>query len=133
MIFIDTSAYYALYKIDDKHHQIALKIARNILSSTSKHITTNIIITECLTLISMRVSKEKSLQLGKMILESTTQIVFIDQYYHQKAFGIFQTIKDKNISFADCTSFAVMRYLGIKKAFSFDNDFKKYGFELLKI
>lgn len=130
MIFIDTSAFYALYKIDDKHHQKALKIAQNIFRSTDEHITTNIIITECLTLISMRVSKEKSLQLGKMILGSMMRIVFIDQPYHQKAFDIFQKIKDKDVSFADCTSFAVMESLGIKKAFSFDEDFEKYGFEL---
>ena len=133
MIFIDTSAYYALYRIDDKHHQKALKIAKNILHSTDEQITTNIILTECLTLISMRVSKKESLQLGKIIHGSKARIVFINQHYHQKAFDIFQKITGKNVSFADCTSFAVMETLGIKKAFSFDEDFKKYGFELLDI
>lgn len=130
MIFIDTSAYYALYKLDDKHHQKALKIAQNILRSTGENITTNIIITECLTLISMRVSKEKSLQLGEIIHGSKIQIVFVDQQYHQKALDIFRKIKDKDVSFADCTSFAVMGSLGIRKAFSFDEDFQRFGFEI---
>ncbi|MEM2906171.1 MAG: PIN domain-containing protein [Candidatus Bathyarchaeia archaeon] len=35
------------------------------------------------------------------------------------------------LSFTDCTSLAVMKALGIKKALTFDQDFEKAGFALV--
>ena len=45
---------------------------------------------------------------------------------------IFCRYKDKEFSFADCTSFALMEKFGIKNAFAFDEDFEKMGYIVLK-
>lgn len=38
--------------------------------------------------------------------------------------------EDKELSFTDCTSFAIMEKLKLHKAFTFDEHFKKVGFEV---
>lgn len=133
MILIDTSAFFGIYNNIDPHHAKALKISQYLEESTEKKITTNFLIGETLTILSMRVSKKTAYDFGEMITESTIKTIFIDELYHQKAWEIFQRINAKDVSFADCTSFAVMEALGIKKAFSFDEDFKRYGFETIEV
>jgi predicted nucleic acid-binding protein len=49
----------------------------------------------------------------------------------KEAFRIFEKYTDKRLSFTDCTSFALMKRLGISKAFAFDEDFLAVGFELV--
>lgn len=131
MIFVDTSAFYALYNFKDPHHLSATRIAEKIEKARIPKVSSNIIISETLTLIAMRINKEKALLFDKTFPDMNIQLVLIDQNLHDKALLIFRKIKDKDLSFFDCTSFAVMEALGIKKAFSFDVDFEKYGFELL--
>jgi predicted nucleic acid-binding protein len=133
LIFVDASAFFALYKKDDPRHDKAVKIARMIDSGPIKKVTSNLMISETLTLISMRVGKAKAIETGKTFQEIDIMVHFIDQIFHQKAWKIFKSIKDKDVSFADCTSFAVMEALGIKTAFSFDEDFKRYGFEAIEV
>ena len=46
--------------------------------------------------------------------------------------SIFCRYKDKELSFTDCTSFAIMEKFGIKNAFAFDEDFDKMEYMVLK-
>lgn len=45
-----------------------------------------------------------------------------------QAWEIFAHYDDKDFSFTDCTSFAVMRQLGITTVFAFDEHFEQFGF-----
>ena len=127
MIFIDSNVFIALRYLDHPLHEKALKISSRI---SEPLVTTNIVISETLTVLSMRVSKLLAIQFGKDLQKQDIQTVYIDHPLHEKAWEIFRKIKNKNISFFDCTSFAVMQNLKIRKAFSFDRDFQKYGYEL---
>jgi predicted nucleic acid-binding protein len=43
-----------------------------------------------------------------------------------EAFTIFKRYTDKDFSFTDCTSFALMRSLKLQKAFAFDKHFEQF-------
>ena len=43
------------------------------------------------------------------------------------AWEVFRKFEDKDWSFTDCASYAVMNRLGINTAFAFDHHFKQFG------
>ena len=49
----------------------------------------------------------------------------------QRARQIIVAYTDKDFTFTDATSFAVMERLRIGHAFTFDDDFRQYGFTTL--
>ena len=49
----------------------------------------------------------------------------------EKAWEIFLKFKDKEFSYTDCTSFALMQRLQIDTAYSFDSHFKIMKFQVL--
>lgn len=49
------------------------------------------------------------------------------QQTKKKTWTIFRQYPDKRFSFMDCTSFAIMKRLGIGTAFAFDEDFRRLG------
>jgi uncharacterized protein len=47
------------------------------------------------------------------------------------AMGSYRRSASARVSFVDCASFALMRSLGIGRAFAYDDDFAREGFELV--
>ena len=45
----------------------------------------------------------------------------------RRAWEIFRQHQDKRFSFVDCTSFAIMKRIGMRTAFAFDEDFRQFG------
>lgn len=66
------------------------------------------------------------------VLESgSVTVVRIDAEKFRAALELFEHSRDKRWSFTDCTSFLVMRELGLAQAFSFDRNFEEAGFARL--
>jgi predicted nucleic acid-binding protein len=87
-----------------------------------------VIVHETITLLLMRLGYEQALQFGMRLLdEATTPIIRVTPADEAKAWAIFRQYPDKRFSFADCTSFALMKRLGIGTAFAFDDDFRQFG------
>ncbi len=125
LVFIDTSAYYALFDKSDKNH---LK-AKNFLEiNTYPLITSNLVVIEIINLVNARRGHEEAIRIGKKFYEEElSAIVNITSEDERKAWHLFQKYTDKNFSLTDCTSFTVMDRLKIKKAFAFDIHFIQYG------
>lgn len=129
-MFIDTSAFYALNDPHDRCHSEAksyLDAVRNALHVAL--FTSNYIIDESLTLIRMKLGHDIAVRFGTQVRESKVlTIIRIEEDIEEAAWDIFQSFTDKEYSFTDCTSFAVMKQQGISDAFAFDKHFRQHGF-----
>jgi len=130
-IFVDTSAFVALFDKKDKYHQRATDYFMSLQFGAVQLHTSNYIIDETITRIRIKNGHKFALEFGKYFFMSKIfQIHYIDKEIEQDAFEIFKKYSDKKLSFTDSTSFALMKKVNIKKAFTFDTDFKKAGFEI---
>lgn len=130
-IFVDTSAFVAIANRSDQYHQKAKEFITTLEPPIKFH-TSNYIIDETMTRIRMRVGHKPALNFAKGIFSSRLYTIhYIDEGIEKEAFKIFERYQDQKLSFTDCTSFALMKRLGIKKAFAFDEDFVVLGFEIL--
>ncbi len=124
-IFVDTSAWCAYFDKTDAEHTSAAQFMNQL---TLPLITSNYIVDETLTLIQDRMGRHLAIRIGKQFFaEQIAQVVRITIHDEAAAFKIFSQYTDKNFSFTDCTSFALMERLKIKTAFAFDVHFIQYG------
>lgn len=124
MIFVDTSAWYARYTPRDVYHKSACAFH---LANREPLITTDYVVDETLTLFKARGNYERALRLGPRLLdESLAHLQKIDSDDIEAAWTIFVQFDDKLWSFTDCVSLAVMRRLGINRAWAFDDHFRQF-------
>jgi len=125
-IFIDTSAFIAIRAGDDINHEKAQKFLKIIKEKRLLLHTTNFIVDEVYTYF-CRVH-EIAVEMTELIIKNPLIIlhrVGVDDENH--AWKILKIFNDKDFSYTDATSFAVMRRLGIKTVFAFDEHFDQYG------
>jgi predicted nucleic acid-binding protein len=75
--------------------------------------------------------RTQAAQFLKDMQESNTVILRVRASDEARAQQILFQYDDKDFSFADAISFAVMERLAIRLAFTFDRDFAQYGFTVL--
>lgn len=134
MIFIDTSALYALEVENDINHLKALRFMREELSMGKYGIliTSDYVIDECLTLLRMKYGVRPAVKFyDKIRMSRSLKIIWVDEELFEEAFTYFKRNKKLKWSFTDCTSFIIMKKLGIDKAFTFDENFVEAGFQIL--
>jgi predicted nucleic acid-binding protein len=79
-------------------------------------------------LILNRLGREAAHCVLTEILASPTTLVRVSAADERRAQAILARYTDKDFSYTDATSFAVMERLRISQAFTFDSDFTRYGF-----
>jgi uncharacterized protein len=135
LIFIDTSAWYALEVEDDINHEKALKFLSNIASGKQGiAITTDYVLDETLTLLRSRRDLDSAVTfIDKIRKSKSIRIFWITEDLFEQTLKVFRRSDDKNWSFTDCTSFALMTELSVSTAFSFDKHFREAGFQNLPL
>lgn len=125
MIFVDTSAWFAVFSRRDANHVAA----KNAIRSFQEHlITTDYVVDETLTLLRARREKRRAFAFGRRVIDGQrAKIVRIDEQDFADAWTIFRAFADKEWSFTDCTSRVVMERLAIQTAFAFDEHFRQFG------
>jgi len=130
-LFIDTGAWVALNNKKDKYHQDAVKANRDFLDGGYFYITSDYVLDETYTLIRLDVGHKRTVEFGYEINDlrkkKKINVFHVNQVILDKAWNIFEKYSDKDFSFTDCSSFAVMEMLKINEAFSFDKHFDQYG------
>jgi predicted nucleic acid-binding protein len=125
-IFIDTSV-----DPEDDNYETASGFFKEIRENSPYRLyTTNLVFYETVTLIRSRIGIAESIRFGQSLFRSKgIQTIFVDHALEEKAFEIFTTHTDKDYSFIDCASFAVMEELGLQNAFTFDKHFAQAKFK----
>ena len=127
-IFIDTSAFIALVDATDRNHRPAKRCYREIVQSKNSLISSNFVMCETLNYLRTRISYRVSIDFRESTCRSNIlEVIAISLETEEEAYKIFKKYRDKDFSFTDCTSFALMKDKKIKKAFSFDHHFMQYG------
>jgi uncharacterized protein len=130
-IFVDTSAWLALNDRNDQYHSEAVSKLKNVTKQKIELITSEYIVDESITIIRYRVSHKAAVVFGDSLMNSTiVTVADITEEERFRAWMLFKKYDDKELSFTDCTSFALMNKLKLRKAFAFDDHFKQIGFEL---
>ncbi|EKD84559.1 MAG: hypothetical protein ACD_38C00197G0003 [uncultured bacterium] len=119
-IFMDASAVVSLYSLTDPNHRPAKNIIYKLASD--QLITSNFVFAEIITILSQKVSKEKSTFAGNYIRKNF-KIIRLTAEIEELAWEIFKKQTSKNVSFVDCTTFALYQQGLFDKAFTFDSDF----------
>ena len=128
MIFVDTSAFLALENRKDQYHQSALMFRDSLLKSKESLITSDYVLDESYTIIRLRAGHKIAVRFGEMIQATALiEIRYLTKETLQEAWDIFKSFSDKEFSFTDCTSFALMQSLQIRVAFTFDEHFNQFG------
>ena len=75
-----------------------------------------------------KLGHETARELGEELwAQKYANVVYISQADQRAAWEIFKRYDDKEFSFTDCTSFAVMERMGLLYAFTFDEHFEQTG------
>ena len=130
MIFVDTNFYVSLENKADSNHEQAKEALTSLIPKNPQFFTTNLVLYETVTVLSIRVGREAAIYF-KENFDPETRIFWLDKQTETKAWSLFKRIKDKDVSFVDCYSFALLEELEIKEVLTFDRDFAKQGFKLL--
>ena len=94
--------------------------------------TSNFIFDETVTLCLYRLGHQVAATVGAVLLDPTiVDLLRLTPDDEQRAWALFLARPDKTYSYTDCTSFVVMRRLGLQRAVAIDIDFQREGFLLL--
>jgi predicted nucleic acid-binding protein len=130
-VFVDSSVYLALLDVDDEHHLHATQIIHQLAQARYRQFTTNVLLIESHALILSVLGRAQAARFLSDMQESNTVVIRVRAADEERAKQILLQYDDKDFSFADAISFAVMERLQIRLAFTFDRDFAQYGFTVL--
>lgn len=130
MIFLDTSAVYALADRSDLNHGAAVERFRSAVESQEELLIHNAILVEAATLLQRRLGLDVVLR----FLEDSEKFVvhWTTLRDHKLATEMLKDKGKRGLSLVDCINFTVMRHHQVTKALAFDIDFQEEGFELYR-
>ena len=128
MIFIDTSAFFALADRADAAHRKSKAILAKLVRENEQLFTHNYIVVETAALLHRRLGAKSAIR----FLDDMTRfpVTWVDADLHEQAARAFAQGKSTAVSFVDRISFALMRQEAVRTAFAFDDDFRRAGFIL---
>jgi predicted nucleic acid-binding protein len=131
VIFVDTSFWVALQLPGDGHHSAAAALLRAYAGVPLA--TTNHVRGETWTFLRRRAGHHWAIRfLDRLDLSPRVEVLGVDDEVERDALGWLRRHDERECSFVDATSFAVMRKRRIREALAFDGDFAAAGFVELR-
>lgn len=128
MIFLDTSAIYALADIADSNHRQARAHLGGVLEAGETLLTHSYILVESMALLQKRLGFAAAVRFARDA--AAFEVVWVDESTHGEAVARLEKTGRCGVSLVDAVSFLVMRKRGIRTALAFDPDFVAAGFRL---
>jgi predicted nucleic acid-binding protein len=131
VIFVDTSAWAALMAARDANHDAARTLFARY--ADEPFVTTNHVRGETWTFLNRREGHDAAVRFLDLADASPRlEIMFVDVDLEGDALAWLRRRDEREYSFVDATSFALMRRRAISEAFTFDGDFAAAGFVELR-
>lgn len=136
VLFADSSFLVARYNPEDRHFadvKRSLADEKVLGDPKMRWVLSDYVFDETLTtILEITRSPAAATSVGEALRGSSAfRWVRVDETAFEEAWDLFRARRDKLWSFTDCTSFVLMRRLGITQALSFDANFRQAGFETL--
>ncbi len=133
-IFVDSSAFFALFHNGEKWHREAVKIYDKLKRENYTLVTTNLIIAETHQLILVRLDSVKARDwLRVFYTNPEVNILTSSEDVEKKARDIIYKYTDKGFNLTDAVSFIIMEdFLQTQIAFAFDHHFEQKSLSLAK-
>lgn len=129
---MDTSAYYAFLDRTDASNAAAQAIFPRWFADGSNLITTNVVLAETYALLLARISRPAAIRFLDTFVQSSMTLIRVTEADETMARDILHQSTDKDYSYTDAISFAVMNRLHIKEAFTFDHHFAQQGYQIVR-
>jgi len=124
--FADTSFWFALAERRDRHHNDARALVQ---AGVGRVCVSNHVVGETWTLLRRRAGHFAAVGfIDRLAQLPDVEVVHVDAATEADAWRWLRRHDEREYSFVDATSFAVMRRRRIREALAFDGDFKAAGF-----
>lgn len=129
-VFLDTVGLLALWDRSDQWHEAAEGAFAAIVARRDALLTTSFILLECGNAAARRPYREEVVALRRVLVGRGEVVVPSDEDC-QQAWDAYQRGEAGQAGIVAHVSFAVMRRLGLSRAFTYDRHFRAAGFEVL--
>ncbi len=127
MIFVDTSFWVALRNRRNSHHGVAVDLLRK--HADGALLTSNQVRGETWTYLRRRVGHAAAVEfLDSLEHSPRIRVSPVERVHEESALGWLRRHDEREYSFVDATSFALMRALRVQSTLAFDGDFEAAGF-----
>lgn len=127
-VFVDTSAFVALRNAAEAEHERARAALSALLAEGAALFTSNYVFAETYTALMVRVGRAEAIEWGRRFRASgAIELVRLEEDVEDAAWEILERHDDKEWSYVDATSFALIERDGGAEAFAFDAHFGQRG------
>lgn len=128
-VFVDSSAWIALFSARDQHHAECDRLFRQAVAQRTLLLTSYLLLAEVHRLLLYRAGiRPAAAALDRIEASSLVTLVFPGAADHRAARSWLATLQSERITYTDAVSFAVMGSSKCKCVISFDRDFEVAGF-----
>lgn len=128
-LFIDTGGFFAAFKTNDPDHVHAAASLADATARRLRLFTSSFALAETHALFLSRRGRRAALEFVQRLVRSTIAIERVTSDDEVEAIAILSRYSDKDFSYTDAVSFAVMRRFGVDVALAFDRHFVQFGFQ----